>query len=112
MIPHDCDYKKILHQPLLQLVANQPKDNIQFFEDFSRRDLNILLDLSHRQLTSLLLFRACLFRNESRGGHFRNDAPASVPYWECHSRQKIGESISIKVFFDTNFILFSNFPIR
>ena len=57
------------------------------FADGSRRDLNLLLDYRHRLLTSRLMLEACLFRRESRGGHFRHDAPASMPQWECHSRQ-------------------------
>ena len=54
----------------------------------SRRDLNLLLDLHHRLLTSRLMLEACLFRGESRGGHFRSDAPAPLPQWRQHSRQQ------------------------
>ena len=57
------------------------------FADGSRRDLNLLLDYRHRLLTSRLMLEACLFSQESRGGHISNDAPASMPQWECHSRQ-------------------------
>ena len=56
-------------------------------EDGSRRDLNLLLDLRHRLITSQLMLDACLFRTESRGGHFRTDAPSPLPQWQCHSRQ-------------------------
>ena len=55
--------------------------------DGTRRDLNLLLDYRHRLLTSRLMLEACLFRQESRGGHFRSDAPVSLPQWQCHSRQ-------------------------
>ena len=59
----------------------------------SRRDLNLLLDYRHRLLTSRLMLEACLFRQESRGGHFRHDAPASMPQWRRHSRQVTGMGI-------------------
>ena len=36
----------------------------------NRRGINLLLDLHNRQITTLLLLKACLFREESRGGHY------------------------------------------
>ena len=47
----------------------------------------------HRQRTSTLLLEACLFRRESRGGHFRGDAPTPLPHWRHHSRQVRGRRI-------------------
>ena len=70
-------------QPLLDCLQ---KDNL-LLDDSSRRDLNLLLDLRHRLVTSQKLLEACLFRRESRGGHFRTDAPSPLPHWQCHSRQ-------------------------
>ena len=70
-------------QPLLQALEQGPL----LLADGSRRDLNLLLDYRHRLLTSRLMLEACLFRQESRGGHFRRDAPSSMPQWQCHSRQ-------------------------
>ena len=70
-------------QPLLRCLDRGP----QMLEDGSRRDLNLLLDLRHRLVTSQLMLDACLFRTESRGGHFRTDAPSPLPQWQCHSRQ-------------------------
>ena len=70
-------------QPLLRCLDRGP----QMLEDGSRRDLNLLLDLRHRLITSQLMLDACLFRTESRGGHFRTDAPSPLPQWQCHSRQ-------------------------
>ena len=66
----------------------------------SRRDLNLLLDLSNRQMSSLLMLEACLFRQESRGGHFRDDFPTSVPFWRCHTRQKKGMNIHTRPIMD------------
>ena len=70
-------------QPLLRCLDRGPL----MLEDGSRRDLNLLLDLRHRLITSQLMLDACLFRAESRGGHFRTDAPSPLPQWQCHSRQ-------------------------
>ena len=40
--------------------------------------LNLLLDLKNRQITTLTLLKACLFREESRGGHYRDDFPIKI----------------------------------
>lgn len=40
-----------------------------------------------------LLIEAALFRRESRGGHFRTDAPAAQPFWRRHSCQEHGKGI-------------------
>jgi L-aspartate oxidase len=87
------DYENLLNQSLLNLVFSQPKDAINGFDEIARRDLNLLLDLSNRQMSSLLMFEACLFREESRGGHFRDDFPNSAPFWQCHTRQVKGKDI-------------------
>ncbi len=93
-INYDLAY--LSDQPLLQLLNHQSKNTCIRFDEIARKDLNLLLDLTNRQLTSSLLFEASLFRRESRGGHFRTDAPATVPYWKCHSRQRYGENISTR----------------
>jgi len=87
------DYQNLLNEPLLKLVFSQSKYEINEFEELARRDLNLLLDLSNRQMSSLLMLEACLFREESRGGHFRDDFPTSVPFWQCHTRQVKGKDI-------------------
>ena len=87
------DYSNLLNEPLLNLVFSQSKNAIDQFDEISRRDLNLLLDLSNRQMSSSLMLEACLFRKESRGGHFRDDFPTAVPYWQCHTRQVKGQHI-------------------
>ena len=87
------NYNSLLQQPLINLIENQNQDISYSLDEYSRRDLNLLLDLNHRQLTTILMLRSCLFRKESRGGHFRKDYPISLPFWQCHTRQKIGENI-------------------
>jgi L-aspartate oxidase len=51
-------------------------------------------DLRQRLLVSELLLEAALFRQESRGGHFRLDAPAAQPFWQRHSLQQRERRIS------------------
>ena len=59
----------------------------------NRRGLNLLLDLQNRQITTATLIKACLFREESRGGHYRDDFPAKSKNWECHTRQQSNKKI-------------------
>ena len=59
----------------------------------NRRDLNLIMDLHNRLITTKLLLDACIFREESRGGHFRFDFPNKSEEWKCHSRQIKGEKI-------------------
>ena len=87
------DYENLLNEPLLKLVFSQAKNEINEFDEITRRDLNLLIDLSNRQKSSSLMLEACLFREESRGGHFRDDFPGSVPFWKCHTRQLKGKDI-------------------
>ena len=59
----------------------------------NRRALNLLIDLKNRQITTITLLNACLFREESRGGHYRDDYPEKAKKWECHTRQQLGQKI-------------------
>ena len=88
--------RDLASQPLLTLLNNHQKHEVINFSDISRRDLNILLDLSNRQLTTILLLQSCLFRNESRGGHYRIDSPSSMPFWECHTMQNLQKGLFTK----------------
>ena len=81
-------------------VLTEKKHAINQFDEIARRDLNLLLDLSNRQMSSLLMLEACLFREESRGGHFRDDFPTSVPFWQCHTRQIKGKNIHTRPIVD------------
>ena len=53
-----------------------------------------LHDLRQRLVLADLLIEAAGFRAESRGGHYRTDAPAAQPFWRCLSLQRRGASIS------------------
>ncbi len=83
-------------EELLCVVNRQSHQQLLELEEPSRQELNLLLDLIHRQRTTALLLEACLFRTESRGGHFRSDAPCSLPQWRRHSRQLRGQGIKTR----------------
>ncbi len=53
-----------------------------------------LQEWRQRLILAELLIEASLFRQESRGGHFRTDAPVAQPFWQCHSCQQQSRSIS------------------
>jgi L-aspartate oxidase len=53
-----------------------------------------LQELHQRLVLAELLMEAALFRCESRGGHFRTDAPSSQPFWQRHTGQRRGSAIS------------------
>jgi L-aspartate oxidase len=59
-------------------------------------DFAALQEWHQRLVLSELLMQAALFRQESRGGHFRSDAPARQPYWRRHSRQQRGQAIQTR----------------
>ena len=83
-------------QPLLRFIHSHSFNDQYILNQNTRRDLNLLLDLYHRQLTTRLLLQACLFRKESRGGHFRSDFQAALSCWKCHSRQQLGKELSTR----------------
>ncbi len=80
----------------LKMMQGQQPDQSMLLDEISRAELNLMLDLHHRQQSCSLLLKACLFRTESRGGHFRNDNPASMPQWCRHSRQLKGQTIGTR----------------
>ena len=90
-IQEDIDQlqKNLLLNCLKTLEIDQ---NIKLNEP-NRRGLNLLLDLQNRQITTSTLLQACLFREESRGGHFRDDFPDKNKNWECHTRQQLNNKI-------------------
>ncbi len=83
----------LIDNSLLNLVKQVELDQILSFDEEHRRALNLLIDLQNRQITTRLLMNACLFREESRGGHYRNDYPNKNDIWKCHSNQKRNQEI-------------------
>ena len=78
---------------LLKTIENFDVSQIINLSERNRRALNLILDLQNRQITTKLLLEACIFREESRGGHFRDDFPFKDRLWECHSRQQINSKM-------------------
>ncbi len=60
----------------------------------SRQTWPLHQELHQRLVLAELLLEAALFRQESRGGHFRTDTPSSQPFWRVHSCQGRGRPIS------------------
>ena len=58
-----ADEQHLEQQALLQALLGQDRTP-RLLAESSRRDLNLLLDLHHRLLTSRLMLEACLFRGE------------------------------------------------
>jgi L-aspartate oxidase len=50
--------------------------------------LKRLQEWHQRLVLASLLMEAALFRQESRGGHHRTDAPAAQPFWQRHTDQR------------------------
>ena len=72
---------------LQQLQQLQPGDSLQLASG-DQANLRSQIDLQQRLVLADLLIEAALFRNESRGGHYRTDAPAALPYWQRHTVQQ------------------------
>jgi len=78
-------------QPLLRMVHGlMPGERI---EAGDTQGLLLLQELRQRLVLSELLIEAAQFREESRGGHFRTDAPAQQPFWRRHTVQRRGEAL-------------------
>ena len=79
--------------PLLDQVANLPSDAHLPLDGSTGSWLRSVHDLQQRLRLAALLLEAALFRQESRGGHYRLDAPAAQPFWRCHTLQQRGQLI-------------------
>lgn len=79
--------------PLLrQIQLLEPGDALQL-EPEETHQLLPLQELQQRLILAGLLIEAALFRSESRGGHFRRDAPAAQPFWRVHTVQERGRPL-------------------
>ena len=80
-------------QPLLQQLERlQPGEQLQLTA-LQQGRLRPLQDLRQMLTLAELLIEAALFREESRGGHYRTDAPAAQPFWQRHTVQNGGKAI-------------------
>tara|TARA_Y100001978_G_scaffold171133_1_gene160800 strand:- start:95 stop:607 length:513 start_codon:yes stop_codon:yes gene_type:complete len=89
----DKDKEAVIDNSLLDIIKQVEIDQKLSFDEQHRRALNLLIDLQNRQITTKLLVEACLFREESRGGHYRSDHPVKNELWKCHSNQQINQKI-------------------
>ena len=83
----------LIDNSILNIVKQLEIDQKLSFDEQHRRAINLLIDLQNRQITTKLLVEACLFREESRGGHYRIDHTKKSDIWKCHSNQKINQEI-------------------
>ena len=87
------DKSAIIDTSILNIIKEVEVSEKISFDEQHRRALNLLIDLQNRQITTRLLVEACLFREESRGGHYRIDYPNKNDLWKCHSNQRINQKI-------------------
>ncbi len=87
------DMDQLQKNPLLNSLHQIEFNQKVKLNEPKRREINLLLDLQNRQITTLTLLKACLFRKESRGGHYRDDFPTKDKNWECHTRQQLNKEI-------------------
>ena len=75
--------------PIVQLAPAQSRS----LSSSQEQQLGWLWECRQRLQTTVLLLQAAHFRQESRGGHFRCDAPATLPYWQHHTLQQRDQPI-------------------
>ncbi|MGI8668626.1 MAG: hypothetical protein ACR2J3_02135, partial [Aridibacter sp.] len=72
--------------------ADSLKRALREFEQIEKANLS---NASRNFVTlAIMITKAALWREESRGGHFRSDFPETLEEWRVHSIQKQGEEIS------------------
>ncbi|MFZ9269819.1 MAG: L-aspartate oxidase [Prochlorococcaceae cyanobacterium] len=77
---------------LRQLRGLQPGEELHMAR-MQQSVFRAQVDLQHRLVLAELLMQAALFRSESRGGHYRTDAPAAQPWWQRHTVQQRSQPI-------------------
>ncbi|MEB3201134.1 MAG: L-aspartate oxidase, partial [Synechococcaceae cyanobacterium] len=70
-----------------QLQGLPPGERLQIGPGL-RPQVLALHELRQRLVLAELLVSAASFRQESRGGHFRTDAPSPQPFWACETLQQ------------------------
>jgi len=81
-----------LDQQLTALLELAPGER-RWLSATQEKLLGPLWDRRQRGLVTGLLLEAAAFRRESRGGHYRSDAPAPQPFWQHHTLQRRGSAI-------------------
>ena len=78
---------------VLAPIQHQQSGSLLSLDPQQQRQLGWLWECRQRLINTGLLLEAAAFRAESRGGHYRNDAPATLPYWQRHTIQQRGQAI-------------------
>jgi L-aspartate oxidase len=86
--------QQIQQDPWLEAMAALPPSHCTSLDTTVCAWISRAHDLRQRLVVTQLLLEAALFRQESRGGHFRVDAPAAQPFWRRHSVQRRHQPIS------------------
>jgi L-aspartate oxidase len=86
--------QQIQQDPWLEAVAALPPSQCTSLDTTECAWISRAHDLRQRLVVTQLLLEAALFRQESRGGHFRVDVPAAQPFWRRHSVQRRHQPIS------------------
>ncbi len=86
--------RSLEHDPSWQRVQELSVSQRLQLAPASRQSWPLHQELHQRLVLAELLMEAALFRQESRGGHFRTDTPSSQPFWRVHSCQGRGRPIS------------------
>ena len=82
------------HWPQLRQLRQLEPGTSLLVNRADQAGLRSQVDLQHRLVLAELLIEAALFRTESRGGHYRTDAPAPQPFWLRHTLQQCGQPIN------------------
>ena len=80
-------------EPLLRSIHGHAPGQTLQLSAVTAIGSRLLHDLRQRLVLAELLIEAACFRSESRGGHFRTDAPAPQPFWRRHSIQRRNQRI-------------------
>jgi L-aspartate oxidase len=88
-----CQREACENDPLWQGVNRQSPEVCYLLKEPQEKTFLLQHELRQRLVLAELLMEAALFREESRGGHFRTDIPSKQPFWQRHSVQQIGKAI-------------------
>jgi L-aspartate oxidase len=81
------------HRPQLRQLRQLLPGEELTMGSHDQAGLRAQVDLQHRLVLAELLIEAAQFRSESRGGHYRTDAPAAQPWWQRHTLQSRAQGI-------------------
>jgi len=79
--------RELESEPLLAACRDLVPGEQFLLDRRSLGQLRLQQELRQRLVLAELLIEAAAFRQESRGGHYRTDAPSPQPFWRCHTVQ-------------------------